>query len=46
MPSRKIYMTIDKSGRGVIPHVDRRLLDITPGTTVTLRIVEINGKEV
>ena len=45
MPSRKIYMRIDKSGRGVIPHIDRRLLDIAPGATITIKIVEINGKE-
>jgi len=46
MPSRKIYMAIDKSGRGVIPHVDRRLLGITPGAMITLQIIEIDGEEI
>ena len=46
MPSRKIYMNVDKSGRGVIPHMDRILLDIAPGATITIQIVEINGKEI
>ena len=46
MPSREIYMTIDRFGRGVVPHTDRERLKITPGTPVTIRITEVNGKEV
>lgn len=43
---REIYVTIDKQGRCVIPYQDREHTNMRPGSKVTIRIVEVDGKRI
>ena len=42
MPSREIYVSVDGSGRCVIPLIDREKLRIRSGSMITLQIIEVD----
>ena len=40
--SRDIYAVVDKTGRVVIPAIDRRILGIVSGSMITFTIDEVD----